>query len=163
MRWGKMNIKKNWLYLGIAIFLAVAIVLFFMNRTATPQNVLDINLREHKNLALHIHPKVMIEINEQNYPLPANIGISSQGMRVIHTHEGDGTLHIESPYPHQFYLEDFFTIWGKRFTDQCIMEYCEDEKSALTVYVNGEVSELKGLTPLYDHDEIRIVYGERGR
>jgi hypothetical protein len=157
-----MNIKKNWLYWGIGILLVVTIVLFYMNnRSAEPKNVLDINLAEHKNLALHIHPKVTIEINGENYPIPSNVGISAAGMRVIHTHESDGTLHIESPFPHQFYLEDFFTIWGKRLTDSCVMEYCEDEGNSLTVYVNGEVSSLKGLTPFYDQDQIRIVYGSR--
>ena len=155
-----MNIKKNWLYWGVGIALAVVIVLFFMNRSSPPENVLDINLREHANLALHLHPKVQIKINGEDISIPTNIGISPTGMKVIHTHEGDGTLHVESPYPHQFYLEDFFTIWGKRFTDKCIFEYCEDASHALEVYVNGEKSNLYGLIPLYDHDEIRIIYGQ---
>jgi hypothetical protein len=159
-----VKIKKNLLYCAVGILLVVAIALFFLNRgNQAEQNVMDINLREHANLALHIHPKVTITINGENYPIPANIGISSAGMRVIHTHEDDGTLHIESPYPHQFYLEDFFTIWSERFTDSCIMEYCEEGNNSLTVYVNGEISDLKGLTPFYDRDDIRIVYGPRGQ
>ena len=156
-----MKIKKSRLYWGIGIIVAIALALFFLGRgDPQTQNVLDINLREHANLALHLHPKVQIMINGEEFPIPTDIGIFPNGMKVIHTHEGDGTLHVESPYPHQFYLEDFFTICGKRFTDKCIFEYCEDESHALEVYVNGEKSSLYGLIPLYDQDEIRIIYGQ---
>lgn len=158
-----MNIKKSWLYWGAGILLLAALTLFLINRegNANLPDVLDVNLREHANLALHIHPIVQIEINGENYPLPENIGISQTGMRVIHTHEGDGTLHIESPYPYQFYLEDFFAIWGKRFTSECIFEYCEDQTHELSILVNGQESSLGPLTPLYDGDKVRIVYSEK--
>ncbi len=157
-----MNIKIKWIYWGVGIAAVIAIAFLSISKTAEPQNVLDVNLKEHKSLALHIHPKVSIEILGKDYPIPSNIGISSEGMKVIHTHESDGTLHVESPYPHQFYLEDFFTIWGKRFTGTCIFEYCADENHSLKIYANGDESTLYGLLPLYDHDEIKIVYGESG-
>ncbi len=158
-----MKLKKSWLY-AAGIVAVAAVVAFFMagKPKVTNENVIDINLAEHKDLAMHIHPKVAITILGKDYSIPPNIGISEGRMRVIHTHEGDGTLHIESPIPHQFYLEDFFTIWGKRFTDTCIFEHCIDGSHTLKAYVNGEESSLYGLIPLYDHDNIRIVYAEKG-
>lgn|SRR3989338_976776 len=158
-----MKMKKKWLYAGIGAIILISIVAFVsMKKSAQPQDVLDINLAEHKDLALHIHPHLSIGILGQEHPIPAGIGISPNGMRVIHTHKPDGNLHVESPYPHLFYLQDFFTIWGKRFTGQCIFEYCADGNHTLKVYANGEESSLYGLVPLYDLDDIRIVYEETG-
>lgn len=127
----------------------------------TTEQVLQYNLREHKNLVLHIHPVVEIMIEGERHLIPANLGITQQGMRVIHTHDRTGTLHVEAPVPWQFYLEDFFTIWGKKFTKECIFEYCEDEDHELIVEVNGQQSDLYGLTPLHDKDNIKITYQEK--
>ena len=122
------------------------------------QDVMQINLKDHNQLALHIHPHVQIVIDGQDQVIPMNIGITSLGMRVIHTHDTTGKLHVESPVMHQFYLADFFTIWGKRFDDQCIFDKCKDETHDLKLFVNGEESDLFGALPLKDGDQIEIVY-----
>ena len=158
-----MKLKKSWLYVGAGI-LVLALIAFFALRgdnSHSNEDILNINLREHTNLALHIHPHLSMTINGQEYPVPANIGISPSGMRVIHTHEPDGNLHVEAPTPHQFYLGDFFEIWGKRFTKECIFEFCEDAEHDLRFYVNGQETDLGPDIPLYDLDQIEIVYGVR--
>jgi len=121
-------------------------------------DMLAINLMDYKTLAFHMHPHLEIEILGEQYVIPANIGASRQAIRVIHTHEPDGTLHVESPYPHQFVLADFFTIWGERFDKTCIFNYCIDEEHELLVFVNGGQSDLYENTPLREDDEIKIVY-----
>jgi len=122
------------------------------------EDLLMIHLTEHKNLALHIHPILEIEILGEKQIIPGNIGISDRGMRVIHTHEPDGILHIESPYPHQFYLADFFTIWGRNFDSSCVFNYCVDENHSLKVFVNGAENDQYWNIALYDKDKIKIVH-----
>ena len=125
-------------------------------------NLLSYNLKSHSGgLSLHIHPHIEIEINGETQAIPANIGISPAGMRVIHTHETDGKLHIESPTPHQFVLKDFFLIWGKNFDETCIFENCIDETHELIVLLNDvEQSDIENV-PLKDLDRVKIVYSEK--
>ena len=158
-----MIIKKKWLYGGIILIVVVAGWLLFGGNKQTEVDVLNINLAEHKDLALHLHPHLTLTFNGENLVIPAGIGLSEKGMRVIHTHETDGNLHIESPYAHQFYLGDFFTIWGKRLTNECAFEFCTDEENILKFYVNGEESPLGPKIPLYDLDKIEMVYEKRGQ
>jgi len=143
----------------ISSLLALVILLSGCAKSIQDKDILSINLREHKNLVLHIHPVVEMVISEKVYPIPANIGIKNNEMRVIHTHDSSGALHIESPYQHQFYLRDFFTVWGMNLNSTCIFSYCEDSSHRLRFYVNGVESDLRENMPLHDKDKIRIVYG----
>ena len=68
---------------------------------------------EEKTVALHIHPFLKIEILGEKQVISTDIGVSEKGMRVIHTHDTTGKLHIEAPYPHKFYLRDFFYYLGQ--------------------------------------------------
>lgn len=151
------KIKKKFLFWGI-VFIVAVVIIILISRKPKEQDILSINLREHKNLALHIHPYVEIEINRELQTIPPNVGISGNRMRVIHTHDLSGKLHVESPYPHQFYLRDFFTIWGKNLNDTCIFNYCESSSHKLFFYANGKESGLKSSIPLNDGDKIKIVY-----
>ncbi len=171
------RMKMIAMVLGISFVLAAvvyAVVFIFPNQGTIAQpggelvagsmdnSLFNFNLKQHSgSLSLHIHPQVEIEINGEKQLIPVNIGISPQGMRVIHTHESDGKLHVESPYPHQFVLADFFAIWNKTFSSTCIFEYCTDENHTLTVFVNDVESNEYGNIPLYDLDRIKIVYSEK--
>lgn len=121
------------------------------------EHVLELDLREHKHLALHIHPRLEIEVSGQPVPIPADIGVSPSGMRVIHTHETDGILHVEAPFPHEFVLGDFFTIWGVPFSDSCILDACGTPEQ-LKIYLNNQETPLRRELPLRDGDRIRIVW-----
>ena len=154
--------KKYFKLLLLSIFLFVIMFTFMrFSNQSKEENIFEVNLREHKNLALHIHPFLEIEILGQKYTIPADIGISSKGMRVIHTHDSTGKLHIESPYPYQFYLKDFFTIWGKNLNSSCIFGYCEGNGHELVFYVNGIESEQKENIQLKDGEIIKIVYRKK--
>lgn len=134
------------------------VALAFVLVGCAEKDPLQINLKDHNELAMHIHPVVEIEINGQPHLIPANVGITSAGMRVIHTHDASGTLHVESPYPYSFYLSDFFTIWGKNFNDSCIFNFCEDDTHDLKIFLNGEETDLGPALLLQDKDRIKIVY-----
>lgn len=153
--------------IAVAVIVAIILLIYFFiikpikNLDNGEEDVIDlinVNLKEHKNLALHIHPTLQIEIEGEQIQMPANIGISTSGMRVMHTHDGTGKIHIESPYPYQFHLKDWFTIWGRNFNSTCILESCVDESHILKVYVNDIENNLYGDIPLRDGDIIRIVY-----
>ena len=161
----ELRAKKTKKYVLIsAVILVVLVLAFIFLRsiskvgTYTRDNILDLNLKEHKSVSLHIHPVLEIEILGEKQEIPTNIGVSSSGMRVIHTHEPGGTIHVESPYPQEFYLKDFFTVWGRNFNSTCIFEYCTDEGHKLSVFVNGLPNEEYGELILRDGDIIKIVY-----
>ena len=144
--------------INIVLSLSILFLLISCNTTPTHDELLQLNLKEHKEVTLHIHPTIEIEIMGETQTIPDGIGITNNGMRVIHTHGTDGKLHIESPYPAQFYLKDFFTIWGKTFTQNQLFLYTTDDKHTLKVYVNGKEDPRFGDIPLNDADKIKIVY-----
>ncbi len=144
----------------IITVLAVVIGIYFVigNIRADP---LDYNLKAHTNLALHDHVDLEIEFLGEPFPVPPNTGISAKGMRVTHTHDGSGKLHVEGPYSHQFYLRDFFTIWGKQFNSTCLFNECIDENYTLEFFVNDQPNKLYEALPLRDDDKIKIVYRKK--
>ncbi len=144
--------------ISIILSLSIFIVLSSCNFTPTHEELLNLNLKEHKENVLHIHPVLEIEILGEKQTIPDGIGITQNGMRVIHTHGIDGKLHVESPYPAEFYLKDFFIIWDKTFNEKQLFLYTTDDKHTLKVYVNGKEDPRFGNIPLKDGDTIKIVY-----
>ncbi len=160
--------KKRKKFLTIAaISLVVIIGIYFMLKSlsdatpSTPEDLLEYIMKAHANIALHIHPSLEIEILGKKDAIPANIGIEAEGMHVIHTHDSTGTLHVESPYPHQFLLKDFFAIWNRTFSQQCIFEYCIDDNHEIAFTVNGVPNSEYENLPLRELDKIKIVYKEK--
>lgn len=138
----------------------IGLMLFLVACSKTPEHVLDRNLKNHENLAVHIHPTLEIYVLGEKQEIPADLGITDDVMRVIHTHDTTGKLHVESPVPHQFYLKDVFIIWGKTFNSSCVLEYCVDEKHILKIFVNEREDARREAIPLRDGDVIRIEYSK---
>ena len=104
--------------------------------------------------AVHWHPKITISIDGKEQPIPVGIGVnigkridtrfSGMGMSPTHTHENDGTIHLEnnnpSSKPETTSLGYFFHVWDKQFSKECIFEYCTD-KGTLKMTVNGKANE----------------------
>jgi hypothetical protein len=157
--------KDFLLYAGLSVVLFFALLLampyaFSLLPREPPdeEHLLDYTFFEHSELGEHVHPHLEIDIDGEKQAIPAEIGIGLDGMHVIHTHDGSGTIHIESPVSHQFYLRDFFAIWGRRFDSQCIFDRCVDGNHTLRAYVDGVESRLYGDIPLEDGQRITIVY-----
>ncbi|MPZ94805.1 MAG: hypothetical protein GEU96_07765 [Propionibacteriales bacterium] len=73
--------------------------------------------------AEHYHPQLRIIIDGADVPVPPNIGVdpNTGAMSALHTHEGDGTIHIEADSVGEaFTLGQFFTQWGVALTRQQI-------------------------------------------
>ena len=94
----------------------------------------DIECHSAEHFDLHIHTKLVIMIDNQLYPIPANIGIiPGHCIYWLHTHDNSGLIHIESPIKRNFTLGDFLQIW-KLFDNSDIVHDIADNK------INGNIS-----------------------
>ena len=111
---------------------------------------------------IHWHPKLTIIIDGVKQVIPANIGLGGSVHSPIHTHDEDateGVLHMEmnNPTKQTVTLGYFFNVWGKKFSKDCIFEYCTD-KGTLKMSVNGKDNLDYEKYFMQDKDEIVIEY-----
>lgn len=106
----------------------------------------------------HIHPVLTIVISGVKQIIPGEIGIKPTCMTSIHTHDDSGQLHIEASVKKDFTLGDFFAVWGKTFNKDQILDSGSNQKSLITVTVNGKVVDTYENTVLQDKDQINITY-----
>ncbi len=119
----------------------------------------EINIGSHQNIALHIHSDLKILIDDEEFLIPANIGILPGIMRPLHTHDSTGEIHIEGPYARDFTVGEFFQIWEQTFNSTCVFEYCTiPGVGEMEMFVNGEKSESYDNLILRDGQEITIEY-----
>lgn len=111
---------------------------------------------------LHSHQHLNIFIHGKPVPVPPAIGINipERFISPVHTHDGSGEIHIESPAVLIYHLGQFFDVWGVRLTDQCIGGYCEDSENSLRAFVNGKAAGKARNVELRDNDEIVIAFGK---
>jgi len=109
---------------------------------------------------LHIHQHLDLDIDGAKVTVPANIGIGSDFLSAIHTHDTSGVIHVESPTRRAFTLGEFFDVWGVRFTLTCLGGYCDGGGKTLRVYVDGHLAtgNIRQIQ-LLSHEEIAVVYG----
>lgn len=108
--------------------------------------------------ALHIHVHVDLFRNGKRLEVPNGIGLDPQGqfMADLHTHTGDGLIHVESPANRTFTLGELFAVWGLRLTPTCLGGFCD----GVRVYVNGKRQPPPLSTiPLAARDQIAVVAG----
>ncbi|HJZ19115.1 MAG TPA: hypothetical protein VJ208_03350 [Candidatus Nanoarchaeia archaeon] len=152
---------KNWIILALILSVVFyGIFRMFSNAGYSDVPASEINIGSHQNIALHIHSDLSIFINGEEFFIPANIGIGSDYMRPLHTHDSSGEIHIEGPYARDFTLGEFFGVWDKVFNSSCILDYCaENEKAGeLKMYVNSRESFEFENHVLKDGNEIKIEY-----
>ena len=104
-----------------------------------------------EKVAFHIHAHVAIFVNGKQKQVPYGIGIgpplrganSAAGPFVtqgscfawLHTHAGDGIIHMEAPKQMTFNLGQFFDIWGQKLSPTQV----GPAHGKVTVLVNGKV------------------------
>lgn len=111
---------------------------------------------------LHTHQHLDIFIEGKNIPIPQDIGVNESAGYIspIHTHDGSGIIHVESPTVQKFTLGQFFNVWGVRFNNQCLGGYCEQNDKKLSVFINGQIqSDNYADITLEPRQEIVISYG----
>ena len=153
----KKKHKKLLLFVGIPV---VVIALFVWNTSLQKDRPLtffkDTNVaclvNGHQQLAIHVHPIVTISVDGEQEQLPANIGIEGPCMSEIHTHDGTGTLHVETFTRDRFdglSFTDFFTVWGQSL---------EREGYTLTIMVDGVAVASADDVPFEDGARIDLIY-----
>ena len=93
-------------------------------------------------MADHYHPRLTLRIKGAQVPVAPGIGVDPEtgAMSAVHTHEADGTIHIEAGTAgERFTLGQLFTQWGIKLTTTQIGGVTVPEGRTLTVRSNGEV------------------------
>ena len=91
-------------------------------------------------MAEHYHPQLQIIIDGAEVPVPGNIGVdpTTGAMSALHTHEPDGTIHIEADTVGEvFTLGQLFTQWGVLVTPTQIGGVRTNDRSKMTLTSNG--------------------------
>jgi len=114
-------------------------------------------------MAEHYHPLLRIVVKGTEVLVPANIGVdpSTGAMSALHTHEEDGTIHIEADKSGEaFTLGQLFIQWGVKLTPTQIggVQARAGEKVRLTsngIPVAGDPTDLR----LRPEQEIELRLG----
>jgi hypothetical protein len=64
----------------------------------------------------HVHALLSIYQDGVRLALPGSIGRNSTCDYELHTHEGSGTIHVETDVPTTFTLGQFFALWGQKLS-----------------------------------------------
>ena len=70
----------------------------------------------YKNGNYHIHALLSMYQDGVRLALPGAIGRDTGCEYEMHTHEGSGTVHIETDVPMTFTLGQFFALWGQNLS-----------------------------------------------
>jgi len=141
---------------GLAILLLVGAVWWSKSLQESDPNIISTQ-------GVHWHPQLTIYVKGEKQDIPANIGIgmqyastptfdSSMRMTAMHTHEEDGTIHLEFPgrvTKDNTTLGNFFSILGKDF-----MSF----GSSVTMTVNGKENTEFDKYEMQDGDKIELRY-----
>lgn len=147
---------KNW-SIGIGV-LALLLVLGFYLFGRGAEDADAGNAVNIPSGPIHWHPELKILIDGEEILIPAGIGLTGDH-KPLHTHESNGTLHVENQYPTKknMRLGYFFEVWDKEFSNDCIFTYCT-ATGTLRMTVDGvEKLEFDDYI-LQDGDKIVIEY-----
>jgi len=151
--------SKNTIITGVVI-LAVVIGLFSLSSFLSPNkkiidrwNGLGVEClpNGHANLAQHIHQRIRVIIDGVDTTVPANVGVLTNCLAEMHTHEGEPNLiHVESAEPlKEFSVRDFFGVWGESF---------DKPNMNVTVLLSGATTTEGGDLILRDNQIVDVVY-----
>ncbi len=162
-RENKKPYNKTPFVLGIIILLILLFIFWAFTGISKNSNLCQetpaelYNIGGHDGISMHIHPTLKIIINGQEQRMPSGIGVLPGIMRPVHTHDSSGEIHVEAPCFREFTLKEFFDVWGKEISSECIFDYCTNN-GTLSTKLNGEEIADPGDIILKDHQEILITY-----
>lgn len=81
--------------------------------------------------------QISISIDDSGVTIPAYLGVDQLRavQAPVHTHDESGEVWLEGPGNRDVTLEQFFTVWGVRFSDDCLGDSC----GQLTVESDGQL------------------------
>ncbi|HEX2174229.1 MAG TPA: hypothetical protein VHL09_17490 [Dehalococcoidia bacterium] len=108
----------------------------------------------------HVHANLRIYVNGQNVPVPANVGIRTDCLYWLHTHDSSGTIHVEAPRTANYTLGQFFQVWEKTLSPTELMGYQVDDQHQIKAFVDGqEYTGDPAQIPLKGRSVITLQYG----
>jgi hypothetical protein len=85
----------------------------------------------------HAHAHLNIRIDGQLYLPPANVGILPTCLYWLHTHQGQGVIHIEAPARTTFTLGQFFDVWGQSLSSTQVLDATVGQGRSLFMFIDG--------------------------
>jgi hypothetical protein len=138
----------------------------------TGQTIDGIQCQSNEQVVYHIHAHLAVFVNGAARTIPEGIGIppprqveqSSEGPFVVggkcyywlHSHTGDGIIHIESPSQQIYTLGNWFDIWQQPLSNSQV----GPATGTVIAYVNGErfTGDVRSI-PLNVHALIQLDVG----
>lgn len=150
-----LTIKTSYIIWGIVILSLAG--LFFYAANSPTDSVEGIECSPMEYATFHIHARLEIYANGEQIAVPSNVGVFSGCLYWLHTHSGDGLIHIEAPTKRDFTLGQFFDIWNKTYGDPLKGL----DVSALNITVNGKqyAGDYRDLV-FASHQNILMQFGE---
>ena len=135
------------------------------------QTIDGIGCSTSEQTLFHIHTHLTIFVDGKQQQVPAGIGIpgavttptqagpfvgSGECFYWLHTHAGDGIIHIESPVKRAYALGDFFDEWRQPLGP----DQAGPARGKVTVIVNGRVfAGNPRNAPLGSHENLQLDVG----
>lgn len=108
----------------------------------------------------HVHAHLVIDIRGTPLVVPANIGIRSNCLFWLHTHDDTGLIHVEADVPANYTLGQFFTVWGQPLSRDAVLGERVGPSEEVRVLVNGQpYSGDPRAVPLAAHEQIVVQLG----
>lgn len=130
---------------------------WFFSQNQSPAAISDVIARN----GLHWHANLSINILGEIQDIPAGIGIEKLPHKPLHTHDSDSVIHMEFSglvKQDNIKLGQFFNVWGKQFSKDCIFDRCAGDGHQLKMFINGkENTEFENYIML-DNDKIEIIF-----
>lgn len=109
----------------------------------------------------HIHAHLDVLVDGEPVAVPAGLGIDTTrgAMGPLHTPDGSGVIHVESPVKRKFSLGEVFSEWQVSLSADNIGALRAVDGKAVRVFVNGaQQAGNPAAIMLGDRDEIAVVY-----
>ena len=123
--------------------------------SATPRS--EQCLDSHESLAMHIHPRLELVVNNQSVTVPGDLGIDTmacdQAMHLLHTHDASGKLHIEGYESFTPTAELIFEVWNISYPNDASLQPIFEDPTNVTVTANGAATDAAW-------HEIELIDGE---
>jgi len=154
--------KKNktiikWVVAAAVLILTVYGITILIKRA--PKNGSDENEIISRE-GLHFHSELLIFIKGEKQIIPKDVGIGITH-NPMHSHEEDGIIHMEFNgvvRKNDLKLGNFFKVWKKQFSVNCIFEFCNNNEGKIKMFVNGAENHDFENYIMKDSDKIEIRF-----
>jgi hypothetical protein len=154
--------KRKYMMIIIPVIIAIAAAgiagaIFYQPPTAMAISGIECDRAEQLNY--HVHSHLDIFVNGVQQQIPPDIGILSSPSCLywLHTHSGDGLIHVEAPQAGEYTVGQFLDIWQQ--TNSTAFFDSVSNMPAIA-YVDGERFEGDYRSvPLESLRQVALVYG----